>query len=135
MRLAAKQHRDESYWDTLLTLSKKHQKQACTDSTGPATLCACCHAVLQGVQYGVFGLGNKQYEHFNAVGKRMHKNMEALGATPVCPRGDGDDDDNIGGCSAAAAAAAAGVCWCLPCVHVDVHVDVQAAAPRRKQLL
>jgi sulfite reductase alpha subunit-like flavoprotein len=48
------------------------------------------------VHYGVFGLGNKQYEHFNAVGKRMHKNMEALGATAVCPRGDGDDDDNIG---------------------------------------
>lgn len=51
---------------------------------------------MQGVHYGVFGLGNKQYEHFNAVGKRMHKNMEALGATPVCARGDGDDDDNIG---------------------------------------
>lgn len=50
---------------------------------------------LEGVHYGVFGLGNKQYEHFNAVGKRMHKNMEALGATAVCPRGDGDDDDNI----------------------------------------
>lgn len=44
----------------------------------------------------MFGLGNKQYEHFNAVGKRMHKNMEALGATAVCERGDGDDDDNIG---------------------------------------
>jgi len=50
---------------------------------------------LEGVHYGVFGLGNKQYEHFNAVGKRMHKNMEALGATAVCERGDGDDDDNI----------------------------------------
>jgi sulfite reductase alpha subunit-like flavoprotein len=51
---------------------------------------------LQGVHFGVFGLGNKQYEHFNAVGKRMHKNMHALGATPICARGDGDDDDNIG---------------------------------------
>jgi hypothetical protein len=43
----------------------------------------------------VFGLGNKQYEHFNAVGKRMHTNMEALGAAAVCRRGDGDDDDSI----------------------------------------
>jgi hypothetical protein len=59
------------------------------------TLCRPAH-LPQGVHYGVFGLGNKQYEHFNAVGKRMHKNMEALGATAVCPRGDGDDDDNIG---------------------------------------
>lgn len=50
----------------------------------------------QGVHFGVFGLGNKQYEHFNAVGKRMQKNMQALGAAPICPRGDGDDDDNIG---------------------------------------
>ncbi|KAF6251355.1 NADPH-cytochrome P450 reductase [Scenedesmus sp. NREL 46B-D3] len=50
---------------------------------------------LEGVHYGVFGLGNKQYEHFNAVGKKMHTNMEALGATPVCSRGDGDDDDSI----------------------------------------
>jgi NADPH-ferrihemoprotein reductase len=47
------------------------------------------------VNYGVFGLGNKQYEHFNAVGKRMHKSLEALGATPVVRRGDGDDDDCI----------------------------------------
>jgi NADPH-ferrihemoprotein reductase len=47
------------------------------------------------VHFGVFGLGNKQYEHFNAVGKRMHTNMEALGAAAVCRRGDGDDDDSI----------------------------------------
>lgn len=53
----------------------------------------CCR--LKGVHYGVFGLGNKQYEHFNAVGKRMQTSMEALGATPICRRGDGDDDDSI----------------------------------------
>ena len=45
--------------------------------------------------YGVFGLGNKQYEHFAAVGKRMDKALAALGATPLCDRGDGDDDDDI----------------------------------------
>lgn len=49
----------------------------------------------QGVTYGVFGLGNKQYEHFAAVGKRMHKALASLGGTPVCRRGDGDDDEDI----------------------------------------
>ncbi|KAI8472971.1 MAG: NADPH-cytochrome P450 reductase [Monoraphidium minutum] len=50
---------------------------------------------LEGVSYGVFGLGNKQYEHFNAVGKRMEKVMDALGASAVVRRGDGDDDECI----------------------------------------
>ena len=49
----------------------------------------------QGVSFGVFGLGNKQYEHFAVVGKKVHKAMAALGAAAVVPRGDGDDDDDI----------------------------------------
>ena len=48
--------------------------------------------VLQGVTYAVFGLGNKQYEHFNAVGKKAFKALGDLGATPLLRRGDGDDD-------------------------------------------
>ena len=43
----------------------------------------------------MFGLGNKQYEHFCAVGKRVQSAMESLGATPVVERGDGDDDEDI----------------------------------------
>ncbi|GLC59569.1 hypothetical protein PLESTB_001501400 [Pleodorina starrii] len=50
---------------------------------------------LQGVSYGVFGLGNKQYEHFNAVGKKIHKSLKTCGATPIVRRGDGDDDGVI----------------------------------------
>ena len=50
---------------------------------------------VQGVSFGVFGLGNKQYEHFCAVGKRIHKAMVSLGADPVVDRGDGDDDEDI----------------------------------------
>ncbi|GFR39650.1 hypothetical protein Agub_g116 [Astrephomene gubernaculifera] len=50
---------------------------------------------LQGVSFAVFGLGNKQYEHFNAVGKKVFKSMKTLGATPVVRRGDGDDDGVI----------------------------------------
>ena len=49
----------------------------------------------QDVTYGVFGLGNKQYEHFNAVGKRVERAMDALGAKALVRRGDGDDDECI----------------------------------------
>ena len=52
---------------------------------------------LSEVSFGVFGLGNKQYEHFCAVGKRVHRAMTSLGAAPVVRRGDGDDDDDIEG--------------------------------------
>ena len=52
---------------------------------------------LSEVSFGVFGLGTKQYEHFCAVGKRVHRAMASLGATPVVRRGDGDDDDDIEG--------------------------------------
>ena len=52
-------------------------------------------ASAQGVSFGVFGLGNKQYEHFCAVGKRVHKAMCALGASALVRRGDGDDDEDI----------------------------------------
>lgn len=49
----------------------------------------------QGLNFGVFGLGNKQYEHFNAVGKRVHKALAALGAAPLLACGLGDDDECI----------------------------------------
>ncbi|KAL0025321.1 hypothetical protein WJX79_005032 [Trebouxia sp. C0005] len=52
-------------------------------------------SLLKGVSYGVFGLGNKQYEHFCAVGHKVHAAMEQLGAQPVVRRGDGDDDVDI----------------------------------------
>ncbi len=50
---------------------------------------------LQGVSFGVFGLGNKQYEHFCAVGKRVHKALVNLGGNALVRRGDGDDDEDI----------------------------------------
>ena len=48
--------------------------------------------VLTDMQYTVFGLGNRQYEHFNAMGRLVDKRLEELGATRVYKRGDGDDD-------------------------------------------
>jgi len=50
---------------------------------------------LNGLPYGVFGLGNKTYDHYNAVGKITNAGLKARGASPVVPYGEGDDDDNI----------------------------------------
>lgn len=50
---------------------------------------------MQGSHYAVFGLGNKQYEHFNSVGKHVHKHLQVLGGTPIVPVGLGDDDADL----------------------------------------
>lgn len=50
---------------------------------------------VQGVTFAIFGLGNKQYEHYCAVGKRVHSAMISLGATAVTESGEGDDDEDI----------------------------------------
>ncbi|XP_063225113.1 NADPH--cytochrome P450 reductase [Bacillus rossius redtenbacheri] len=50
---------------------------------------------LSGLNYAVFGLGNKTYEHYNEVGKYVDKRLEELGATRVFELGLGDDDANI----------------------------------------
>lgn len=50
---------------------------------------------LSGLRYAVFGLGNKTYEHFNAMGKFFDCRLEVLGAKRVCELGLGDDDGNL----------------------------------------
>ncbi len=40
----------------------------------------------------VFGLGNKTYEHFNAMAKYCDKRLGELGGTRVVEAGMGDDD-------------------------------------------
>nr|AUX13058.1 NADPH-cytochrome P450 reductase [Apolygus lucorum] len=52
-------------------------------------------ADLTGLNYAVFGLGNKTYEHYNEVGIYVDKRLEELGATRVIELGLGDDDANI----------------------------------------
>ncbi|XP_055327531.1 NADPH--cytochrome P450 reductase-like [Paramacrobiotus metropolitanus] len=52
-------------------------------------------ADLSGLNYAVFALGNKTYEHYNAFGKLVDKRMAELGATRVFEIGFGDDDANI----------------------------------------
>lgn len=50
---------------------------------------------LQGVKYGVFGLGNKTYEHYNEIGKYFDKRLEELNGQRLIELGLGDDDANI----------------------------------------
>ncbi|KAL8560658.1 hypothetical protein ACOMHN_052674 [Nucella lapillus] len=50
---------------------------------------------LTGVNYAVFGLGNKTYEHFNAMGNYVDKRLEELGGQRIFDQGVGDDDANI----------------------------------------
>ncbi|XP_075871091.1 P450 (cytochrome) oxidoreductase b isoform X1 [Nelusetta ayraudi] len=50
---------------------------------------------LAGLNYTVFALGNKTYEHYNAMGKYVDKRLEELGATRIFDLGLGDDDGNL----------------------------------------
>ncbi|XP_066431222.1 NADPH--cytochrome P450 reductase isoform X2 [Eleutherodactylus coqui] len=50
---------------------------------------------LNGLKFAVFGLGNKTYEHFNAMGKYVDKRLEELGAERIFELGSGDDDGNL----------------------------------------
>ncbi|XP_029711192.1 NADPH--cytochrome P450 reductase isoform X1 [Aedes albopictus] len=50
---------------------------------------------FSGLNYAVFGLGNKTYEHYNKVGIYVDKRLEELGANRVFELGLGDDDANI----------------------------------------
>ena len=44
-------------------------------------------APLAGLSTAVFGLGNRQYEHFNSAGKGVNRALKALGAKIILPIG------------------------------------------------
>ena len=65
---------------------KKSDDDAATDSS-----------VFETLEYAVFGLGNKQYEHYNAMGKFIDTSIQKLGGKRIVPIGLGDDDDDLEG--------------------------------------
>jgi len=50
---------------------------------------------LQPLSFAVFGLGNTQYEHYNAAAKRLDAHLAAASATRLLPLGLGDDDGSL----------------------------------------
>jgi NADPH-ferrihemoprotein reductase len=50
---------------------------------------------LSSLRYVVFALGNKTYEHFNAVGRMVDQKLTEFGATRIGERGEGDDDGSL----------------------------------------
>ncbi|KAJ3059637.1 NADPH-cytochrome P450 reductase [Podochytrium sp. JEL0797] len=47
------------------------------------------------LNYLLFGLGNKTYEHYNSVGRRVARRLDTMGATRIGPLGEGDDDGSM----------------------------------------
>jgi len=47
------------------------------------------------LHYCVFGLGNTQYEHYNAMGKFFDSSLENLGGKRIVTLGMGNDDDDV----------------------------------------
>jgi len=50
---------------------------------------------LEDLNYAVFSLGNKTYEHYQAFGRFIDKRLNEFGGNRVCEIGEGDDDGNI----------------------------------------
>lgn len=50
---------------------------------------------LNGLKYVVFGLGNKTYEHYNLIGRKLDASLTTMGAIRIGELGEGDDDKSM----------------------------------------
>ena len=54
------------------------------------------HDLFEDLHYAVFGLGDTSYEKFCWPAKKLSRRLEYLGATPICPRAEGDTQHALG---------------------------------------
>ena len=54
-------------------------------------------SLFKGIDFTVFGLGNRQYEHYNAMGKFFDESFQKLGGNRIFRIGLGDDDADLEG--------------------------------------
>ncbi|KAH8818907.1 hypothetical protein DL96DRAFT_1471223 [Flagelloscypha sp. PMI_526] len=50
---------------------------------------------LEGLKYVVFALGNRTYEHYNLIGRKVDEHLTNMGAQRIGERGEGDDDKSM----------------------------------------
>lgn len=50
---------------------------------------------LEGIRYVMFGLGNRTYEHYNEIARKMDTALTDAGAKRIGERGEGDDDKSM----------------------------------------
>ena len=50
---------------------------------------------LTGLKYVNFGLGNRTYEHYQAIARNLDTHLQAAGAIRIGERGEGDDDKSM----------------------------------------
>ncbi|KAK0539820.1 hypothetical protein OC835_000992 [Tilletia horrida] len=50
---------------------------------------------LENLNYVIFGLGNRTYEHYNEIARKLDDRLNQLGAKRIGERGEGDDDKSM----------------------------------------
>lgn len=50
---------------------------------------------LDGLRYVMFGLGNRTYEHYNEIARKLDNALTEAGARRIGERGEGDDDKSM----------------------------------------
>jgi NADPH-ferrihemoprotein reductase len=50
---------------------------------------------LEGLKYVIFGLGNRTYEHYNAIARKVDEDLAKMGGIRIGERGEGDDDKSM----------------------------------------
>lgn len=73
--------------DNAVTLMQNIEDESFTFSNGERS--------MNGLKYVVFGLGNRTYEHYNVIARRLDASLAKMGAVRIGERGEGDDDKSM----------------------------------------